>query len=108
MILGILLHPQVQLPQKIFWRRQDSYEAAQQVTMNRLNFMQTNLTSFRKAMQELLAIMKKTTAERRVSFGQEIELISQLATTKGNSPIESTVGDDVIKSPTKGLINMAS
>ena len=40
--------------------------------------MQANLTSSRKAMHELLAIVKKTTTQRKVSFDQEVELILRL------------------------------
>ena len=76
--------------------------------MNRLNFMQSNLTSYHKAMHKLLAIMKKTTTKRRVSFGHKIELInSQLATTKINSPLENSMAADLMKSQSAGLLNMA-
>ena len=58
-------------------RRQDSFEATQQVTIDQINFMQMDLRSSRKAMHELLAIVKQTAAKRRVSYAREIGLISE-------------------------------
>ena len=71
-------------------KQQDCFESAQQVSLDRLNIMQIDLTSSQKAMHKLLAIVKQTAVEKKVSFGCEIELISQLATCKTNCAPKSS------------------
>ena len=87
-------------------RRQDCFEAAQQVTIDRINFMQTDLRSSRKAMHELLAIVKQTAAERRVSYAREIGLISELPTGEKKCTGETTVPVDLAKSPRQGMLHV--
>ena len=89
-------------------RRQDSFEATQHVTMNCLNFMQSDLTSSHKAMHELLAIVKKIAAKRRVLFGRKIELISQLATTTNNSSGKASIARELMESLRASLLNWLS
>lgn len=74
------------------------------MTLDQLNFMQTDLTSSRKAMHELLAIVKEIAAERKVSFGLEIELIPQLATGRTKCILEtSTVPVQESKPPKQDI-----
>ena len=57
-------------------KRQDCYEVVYQLTTNWLNFMQTDLTNFWKAIHEFLAIVKQIAIRGKIPFGCEVELIS--------------------------------